>query len=177
MRNKGFTLMELLVVVALIMILSAIGVGSFISSAAKSLDTQRKNDLNQLAKAAESFNSDVGRYPISTATGGFTCYKVDNLAVPPTKGDMSCISSKLSFTNDTKVTNYITWPTDPDLNQKYYYKSDGSTFSLYTTIQNDQDKDLFKDVDGNIITYDVTDSVDCGVLECNYKISETGKER
>lgn len=169
-RFAGFTLLELLIVVALIMILSAIGVGGYITAVAKSQDTQRKNDLNQYAKALESFFVDVGRYPTSAA-GKPVCYDISS----GTGIDAAWNCDKLMVKTDTnKFTTYITVPKDPeDPTQKYYYVSDGASFALYTTIQNKDDKDLIK-TDDVIITYDEKDGVDCGVLECNYKINETG---
>jgi general secretion pathway protein G len=80
MKDDGFTLLELIVVVALIMILSAIGIGSYTTAAAKSMDTQRKHDLNQISKALEDFYSDTGKYPKSS--GGYPlCYSVVNTIV------------------------------------------------------------------------------------------------
>lgn len=164
--QAGFTLMELLIVVALIMILSAIGVGGYTASTAKSRDTQRKNDLNQIAKALESFNNDVGHYPIAN-NGKMKCYEKSGSSGT----DVDCINGKLTFKLDGKVTSYMTIPTDPDSNQKYYYESeDGSSFALYVAIQNEDDRDLIKDGNGNIVTY----GTNCGVLACNYKITETG---
>lgn len=158
--------MELLIVVALIMILSAIGVGGFISSTAKSRDTLRKNDLNQIAKAVEAFSGDVGRYPLSD-NGNFRCYEVTG----GVGSNVSCLGDKLFFKLDGKVTNYIALPKDPDLGLTYYYESvDGSSFALYAAIQNLSDKDLLKDVNGNIVTY----LVSCGDVQCNYKLTETG---
>ena len=154
--------------VALIMILSAVGVGSFISSTTKSKDTQRKNDLNQLAKAVETFNNDLGKYP-SSITGSFLCYEKTS----DVGGDVSCVGDKLTFRLDGKVTTYINIPKDPDSTQKYYYESDGASFSLYTAIQNLGDKDILRDENGTMITY-TSNGVSCGSSDCNYKLTETG---
>jgi type IV pilus assembly protein PilA len=72
MRNrKGFTLIELIVVVALIMILASIGLGAYVISTIRSNDTKRRSDLSQI-KAVESFNSDAGRYQYLTR-GNMLC--------------------------------------------------------------------------------------------------------
>lgn len=160
--------MELLVVVALIMILSAVGIGTYSSSTTKSRDSQRKNDLNQMVKAIESFNNDIGRYPISNSEKQPTCYAISS----GVGEDVECVSDKLTFRLDGVTTTYITFPSDPDPAQKYIYDSDGNTFALYTALQNEGDKDLLVDDSGNIIAdpYGIT----CGDVPCNYKITENG---
>ena len=62
-KLSGFTLIELIVVMALIMILSVVGIGAYLQATTKSMDTQRKNDLNQIAKAIETYYTDMGKYP------------------------------------------------------------------------------------------------------------------
>lgn len=166
MKGYGFTLIELLVVVALIMILSAVGLGAYTISTTRSYDTQRKSDLNQLAKALESFNSDIGRYPLSDVNGKILCYQKDVDVVT----NPSC-TTKLTVRIDGVVTSYITLPVDPDSSDVYFYESDGNSFSLYTAIHNSEDKDLLRDENGVI---DNPYGVSCGVDYCNYKITEVG---
>ncbi len=69
-NNKGFSLIELLVVVALIGILSAVGIGTFQSAQRKGRDAQRKNDLSQIKKTLIAARSDCkgGNFPIGTST-------------------------------------------------------------------------------------------------------------
>lgn len=66
-RAFGFTLLELLVVMAIIGILAAIGLASFGGVQAKARDAKRKNDLASFARAMEAFYGDRGRYPVITA--------------------------------------------------------------------------------------------------------------
>jgi len=49
--KKGFTLIELLVVVAIISILTIISVSQFNTAKIKARDTQRKADIDSVAKA------------------------------------------------------------------------------------------------------------------------------
>ncbi|HLP86367.1 MAG TPA: prepilin-type N-terminal cleavage/methylation domain-containing protein [Candidatus Paceibacterota bacterium] len=69
-NNKGFTLMELLVVVAIIGILSSIVLASLNAARSKSRDAIRRSNLRQLANASEMRFSTVGVYP--TTTGWIT---------------------------------------------------------------------------------------------------------
>lgn len=168
MKFKGFTLIELLVVVALIMILAAVGLGAYTISTTRSYDTQRKSDLGQIAKALESFNNDIGRYPLSDANGAILCYeKAGSVVTNPT-----CPGDKLTIRIDGVVSSYITIPADSDPSNKYVYDSDGSTFALYTKLHNTEDKDLLRDENNEVITNPY--GVSCGVDVCNYKITEAG---
>ncbi len=167
MFQKGFTMIELLIVVALIMILSGVGLGAYTISTTRSFDTQRKNDLNQIAKALESFNNDVNRYPLSSS-GSILCYqKEDDTVTNP-----SCAGSKLTIRIDGVVTSYISIPSDPDESNRYVYESDGSTYELYARIQNTEDRDLILDESGEPLADPY--GVSCGVDQCNYKITEVG---
>ena len=168
MNRNAFTMIELLIVVSLIMILSAVGLGAYNISTTRSYDTQRKSDLNQISKALESFNGDVGRYPLSGSQGEILCYQKDAGVIT----NPSCAGTKLTTRIDGVVTSYIDIPADSDESNKYLYESDGLTFGLYTAIHNKSDKDLLLDVDGNPLAdpYGKT----CGSDKCNYKITEVG---
>src|SRR3989339_975856 len=63
--NKGFTLVELLVVATIIAILAGIGVTSYISLSRQSRDSRRKADLENLRSALEMYRSENNYYPFS----------------------------------------------------------------------------------------------------------------
>ena len=62
-RHSGFTIVELLVVVAITGILLAIGIPSLNNSREKSRDTARISDINQLEFALEVYYEANGQYP------------------------------------------------------------------------------------------------------------------
>jgi type II secretion system protein G len=66
--KKGFTLLELLVVISIIMVLTVSGVAAYSSVSKNSRDARRKSDIEQLRQALEMFRSDQGYYP-SVNTG------------------------------------------------------------------------------------------------------------
>lgn len=173
MKYSGFTLIELLVVIALIMILSSVGVGTFTSATIKSKDTQRKHDLNQMVKAFESFNNDVGRYPLSLPGEDFVhCYIRNGSTVT----NPTCDGDKLYTVIDGKLSNYIDIPSDPEPSQNYVYISeDGVSFELYAGLENTGDADLLKDENGDVIPDPW--GVSCGDVPCNYKITESGRAK
>ncbi len=70
MREKGFSLVELLVVVAIITILATIGISSFTSLQKNSRDAKRKSDLSIIQSSLEQYRADQGYYPASLTFGG-----------------------------------------------------------------------------------------------------------
>ncbi|MFH1970889.1 MAG: prepilin-type N-terminal cleavage/methylation domain-containing protein, partial [Patescibacteria group bacterium] len=62
--KKGFTLVELLVVMGILGILVSLVAGNFRSSQIRGRDAQRKSDLKQIATALELFYGDYGYYPV-----------------------------------------------------------------------------------------------------------------
>jgi prepilin-type N-terminal cleavage/methylation domain-containing protein len=68
MRRKGFTLIDLLIVVAIIAILALIAIPNFLEAQTRSKVSRAKADLRSLAVALEA-------------------YAVDNMSVPPDGND------------------------------------------------------------------------------------------
>lgn len=67
--KKGFTLMEILIAIAIIAILTAIGIVSYGSINRGARNAKRKSDIGQIQSALELYRSDFGYYP-AINTGG-----------------------------------------------------------------------------------------------------------
>lgn len=69
-NNKGFTLLEMLVVIGLIGILLGLAAASYSNTQQKARDLSRKNDLKVLQKALELYKNDQfpQHYPDNTGT-------------------------------------------------------------------------------------------------------------
>jgi prepilin-type N-terminal cleavage/methylation domain-containing protein len=79
MKKRGFSLMELLIVIAIIGILVSISVVSYSTAQKKSRDARRHSDLKAIQNAWEQYYADNGaNYPDSC-----------NYSVTPTPGVMS----------------------------------------------------------------------------------------
>lgn len=160
---KGFTLMELVLVMAIIGILAVVGIGTYTQATVKSRDTQRKNDLNQIAKALELFNLDINRYPKINA-GKMTCLEGDGT-------EALCGDQIYAFVGDKKAVYIEKAPTDPKTGRKYVYTPTDSFggFALYAALENSEDKDIVR------VAGEPTDwGVSCGDVNCNYKITQVG---
>jgi len=75
-KQKGYTFIEILVVITIIAVLTAIGVVNFRVANKKSRDGKRKSDLEQIRAALELYRTDEGEYPanLSSLTGGSIIY-------------------------------------------------------------------------------------------------------
>jgi len=61
--KKGFTLIEILVVIAIIGVLSAVGLASYRSANEKARNSRRQADVQQLRSALEMYKTDKDTYP------------------------------------------------------------------------------------------------------------------
>ncbi len=68
MKHKfGYTLIELLIVITIVGILVAVSTVSYLTASKQSRDTKRKTDLEQIRQALETYRSENGTYPATTA--------------------------------------------------------------------------------------------------------------
>lgn len=166
---KGFTLMELILTMAIIAILSVIGIGSYTQATVKSRDTQRKGDLNQISKAVEMFNNDKGQYP-KALDGVMLCPGLDGT-------ENACGGSIFTYSGTHKITYMDKAPNDPTnetSTRRYVYIPDENlrSFALYAALENNQDRDVVIDANTKLAT---DWGVECGAsIMCNYKITEVG---
>jgi prepilin-type N-terminal cleavage/methylation domain-containing protein len=63
---SGFTLLELLIVIAIIAILAGLLFPAFMGAQKAAKKTQAKNDLNQIVTAVNAFYTEYGKYPLVT---------------------------------------------------------------------------------------------------------------
>lgn len=118
--QKGFTLLELLIVIVIIGILAVLIIPNLASGPARGRDSQRKSDLRNIKTALESYYNDNTSYPAASSL----------------KTDLEGGSSPYMKTV----------PTDPKTKADYTYtpSPSGGPYTSYTltvTLENKSDKD------------------------------------
>lgn len=155
-ETKGFTLVELLVVMAIISILAVIAMANFQTSQIKARDAERKANMRQISNALEAYTSDHGFYPnAEDANGGKIKACADGGGVcKASSASTACewsgtLSRELCDENNTVyMTEIPSDPTgkddfaDPDAQPHFCYWSDGVSYKIYTKLENDNDIDL-----------------------------------
>lgn len=163
-RERGFTLMELLIVVAIMLILATVGFSNFVFSIKKAHDAERKSDLSTIAKGLEAFANDFGSYPGSNGFGQIVgcAYGAGPLEACDW-GDP--FAAYLGVAPDGGVQTYLaTLPTDPVPQQIYFYQETSTGYNLYAALENTSDP-----------SYQSGLTVECGAgVTCNYLITESG---
>ena len=79
--KKGFTMIEILISIAIIAVLTAIGIVSYVSINKNARDAKRRGDIEQIRSALELYRSDNGYYPAPAGSPDPNGVDVDDLGV------------------------------------------------------------------------------------------------
>lgn len=160
---SGFTLVELLVVMAILGVLITLVAGGFRSAQLRGRDAQRKSDLKQVAEALELFYDDYGIYP--DESGG----RIAACPYSPGVGGTACVWGEGEFT-DSKTVYFKKLSQDPAPSLNYLYRivptSNNQKFQLFARLENTQDQDC---LGGDCNTPPVTYT--CGSKVCNFAVT------
>lgn len=133
--QKGFTLIELIVVMAIMGLLIGITASSFQNSRIKGKDAKRKSDLKQVQTALESYLNDHGLYPVSTVGKITACGA----------GGVSVCDWGSSFTDENGTVYMAQLPRDPSsptMVYQYYVSTDQKQYQIYASLENTEDSQL-----------------------------------
>ena len=114
MNQKGFTIIELLVVIVIIGILVALTLPNLFSAQARGRDTDRKNELKNLQQKLETHFNDNDEYPATLA--GLN---------PAPSADETTGPRQDAYTYTPAAVDGV----------------DNQSYTLTATLENDQDKD------------------------------------
>lgn len=166
--NKGFTLVELLVVMAILGVLVALVAGNFRSSQIRGRDAQRKSDLKQLSLALELFFNDFGYYPPVTNGKIAGCPYLSGVLNSCDWGEKEKFTSRFSRGEVIYLSNI---PTDPSSSYEYLYNlPDGNNkkYQLFARLENTEDQDcMCGDCENPQVNYQ------CGTNLCNFSITSS----
>ncbi|MFH1971124.1 MAG: type II secretion system protein [Patescibacteria group bacterium] len=128
LNKKGFTLVELLVVISIIGVLLGLSAFSLQASRKSGRDARRKADLELIRSGIEIYKSDCGQYPPSLGTSLVG------------SGETSCL---VTYTYISEV------PLDPTTGEEYGYQrgTDGFSYELCAALENSGDDTCSAGVD------------------------------
>lgn len=119
--KKGFTVLELLIVVAIIGILSAATLVLLSDTRARGRDAKRLSDMREIEKALNLYHASHANFPVSVAT--------------------TTLSGEDPLSNTLEGENLITElpadPQHPTLTYRYQTDSEGKTFTLTFCLETD----------------------------------------
>lgn len=165
--TAGFTLMELLIAITIMLIISGVSLSSFWQSQKKSRDTQRKSELAQVGRALELYNEDFGEYPESSSGLIVGCQDVagEEMSECSWEGEFK------AYPRGEEIIYMKKLPDDPSSAYNYYYQVVGEDFYLYSVLENDQDA-TFNSSGWN--ASGTGPEGECGEANCGYKLSNAG---
>jgi len=111
-NRKGFTLIELMVVIAIIIILAAVAIPNYINMTHRAQVSRATSDLSILATALECYRTDIGTYPAAITFDTKLAPTSDTLLVPAyltAASEIQITGSEESVTYSSSDGGLTTW--------------------------------------------------------------------
>jgi len=145
-RIKGFTLVELLVVMSIIAVLMGMALVSVRGSRLVARDSQRKTELEEIRSALEVYRSDNGVYPDVSGFAEVALTELINPSPPGSAGYLGEIPLD---------------PIDPTYRYRYFTADNGVTYALCAYLE--AGDEAVSGCGGG--------TNNCGTGDCNYKVT------
>lgn len=133
--KRGFTLIELMVIISIIGLMSSVVLSAISSARVKARDTQRIRDLQEISKAVELYYDKYGYYPLRTGTGIFGAVSTAGSAnwasletTLKTEGFLSALSRDPTNTGSVMTTGYA---------YRYQVNAAGTAYDILTRLESD----------------------------------------
>jgi prepilin-type N-terminal cleavage/methylation domain-containing protein len=128
-NRKGFTLIEILIVVAIIAILASIVIVGLGPAQQSGRDARRISDLQSIRTALQLYYGKCGFYPGGAVSSGACPSSWANV-------DFATMAGEIEGTDNNFGVSVI--PNDPTVGATYYYSSfsNGTTYTLGTVLEN-----------------------------------------
>jgi prepilin-type N-terminal cleavage/methylation domain-containing protein len=139
-QNKGFTLIEILIVVAIIAILASVVLVGLGPTQQAGRDARRLSDLHEIQNGLELFYNKCGYYPGSLTAGACTAALPATASYPASAGTSIYGGVATTLTAATAGLGLNTMPNDPSSGKTYRYTVNAANsptaYILGTTLEN-----------------------------------------
>lgn len=138
--TEAFTLVELLVVIAVLATVIGLAMPNFLGARARARDTKRKGELNQLKTALQLYYNDHKIFPANSVMGGINGCGTDGT---DSCTAMGCFAAGGSGSCDTAngTVYMLRLPGDTTSSLFYYQVNSGSDFCAKIALENASDAD------------------------------------
>ena len=145
-NKKGFTLIEILVVIAIIAILVAFISSNFLGARQRAKDVKIKSEFRGMKTALRLFYNDYNIYPGPAATTTINTFSGCGVGSPPSTDCLTQATCPGMFAAGASCVNvYVKLlPPASDYAWSYRQVSSGNDFCLWASLENSSDHEVAK---------------------------------
>lgn len=145
-KSHGFTLIEILVVIAIIAILVAFISSNFLGARQRAKDVKKKAEFRQMKNALRLYYNDYNVYPGLTTTSVNT-FSGCKSGTPPNEDCVEACSGAFAGGATCNEVYMKLLPPESDYEWSYQQRNSGDDFCLWTTLENVSDPEIEKSHD------------------------------